>query len=50
MARGNLLHKDDTQELIRREHRQRLLAMNLDNEFFDSEEEKQSDGQDSQHF
>jgi hypothetical protein len=33
LARGNLLHKGDPQEIIKREHRQRLLAMNLEAQF-----------------
>ena len=43
LARGKLLHKENEEQKIRREQKQRLLAMNIDREFItevrqDSEE------------
>ena len=46
LARGQILHKEDQQDKIKREHRQRLLAMNLDKEFIanqDLNQDKQDD-------
>ena len=38
LARGQLLHKENLQDKIKREHRQRLLAMNLDREFMGNQD------------
>ena len=37
IARGSLLHVEDAREQIKREHRQRLLAMDVSSRFIVSE-------------